>query len=678
GGADTRVRTVGNQTQRTWFRPNPPLPRVTWSLRNNVNMAQSGVLFALQYMADNREMFLNNFYLKSKRSVAKAATEGPAAWVIPNDGKRPALAANLANLMQRQGAEVHVLTGEFEWKPAATAPPQRRPGPPGKSGEGAARSEAPAATKIPAGSYVIRMDQPYSRMVDMLLDTQYYSTSDPRPYDDTGWTMGPLRNVTTQRVTDLAILKAPMTLAPDPVRFTGNVTGTGGFFLINANAEPGLATLRFRLKDVKFFAAQDAFEAGGQKFNPGTFIIPSAGNPADTRSRLESAAKELGLRVQSAGDDPKVERHAVGTPRIALLHTWVNTQNEGWFRLALEETGVPYAYISDTVIRTTPNLKEKYDVIIFPPVTTNLNALVHGVRKRTLADGADFGGPIPWQGSEITPHMAGSPDTTPDLRGGLGFEGLAHLKKFIEDGGVFIPITASASLPIDTGMIEFVSITQTRTLQARGAIFNATVDDRRSPIAYGYDDKVALYFSQAPVFRVGLMGGGGGFGGGGGAGGARTTGRGSTTDPDIPQGFPPPEVERPARRSRAQQELYIPPEITELQRANILPARMWPRVVLRWAANRDLWVSGMLAGGTELAEAPAIVDVPLGRGHVVLFATNPMWRHQTHGNFMLLLNAALHFDNLHVGRRAPAGQRGQRADDDDDADLIKWWDYLLQ
>ena len=52
----------------------------------------------------------------------------------------------------------------------------------------------------PAGSYVVRMDQPYSRMADMLLDTQYYNVNDPRPYDDTGWTLGPLRNVKTVRV----------------------------------------------------------------------------------------------------------------------------------------------------------------------------------------------------------------------------------------------------------------------------------------------------------------------------------------------------------------------------------------------------------------------------------------------------------------------------------------------
>jgi hypothetical protein len=84
---------------------------------------------------------------------------------------------------------------------------------------------------------------------------------------------------------------------------------------------------------------------------------------------------------------------------------------------------------------------------------------------------------------------------------------------------------------------------------------------------------------------------------------------------------------------------------------------MWPRVVLRWSDEKALWVSGMLASGGELAGTPAVIDVPLGRGHVVLFGTNPMWRHENHGSFMLLLNAALHFDHLHVGRKEPTAEK---------------------
>jgi hypothetical protein len=50
-----------------------------------------------------------------------------------------------------------------------------------------------------------------------------------------------------------------------------------------------------------------------------------------------------------------------------------------------------------------------------------------------------------------------------------------------------------------------------------------------------------------------------------------------------------------------------------------------------------------------------------------MFATNPMWRHQTQGEFFLLFNAALNFDNLHAGRSEPSrpGQ-GQRSTAEED------------
>jgi dipeptidyl aminopeptidase/acylaminoacyl peptidase len=667
GGADTRERKLPeSSTSRTWYRPNPPMPRVKWSIRNNINMQQSAALLALKYMADHRDEFLNNFYLKSKRSIAKAKTEGPAAWIIPNDGKRPALAAQLVRLLQRQGAEVHRLDRETEVKGAKSAPAPARGRQAGQApSEPAAETKAAASKsepqKVPAGSYVIRMDQPYSRMVDMMLDTQYYSTSDPRPYDDTGWSFGPLRNVATLRVVDPKILDAPMTHIVGEARAPGGVEGSGSVALIiNATAEPALASLRFRLKDVKMFAAEEPFEAEGVKYRAGSLIIPCSQNLVDVRSLVESAAESLGLRARAISTEVKVNRHEVSVPRIAVLHTWVNTQNDGWFRLALDECEVPYAYISDQEIRTTPDLKAKYDVIVLPPVTSNLPSLINGVRKRLLDDGSDFGGPVPFTSSELTPNLGGVDDTS-DIRGGLGFEGLAHLKTFVEQGGVFIPVTSSANLPIGLGMVEHVTISEPRQLQAAGSVLRAAVEDKGSPIGYGYDETVALYFNQAPVFRVSLAGGGMGRGGSGGPGSAaagRPSGRGSTSDPDIPQGrplreFPPDPTLKPAER-----ELHIEPELREYLAGTILPPRMWPRVVVRWSDEKDLWVSGMLAGGAELAGTPAVIDVPVAKGHIVLFGNNPMWRQETHGSFMLLLNTALHFDHLDAGRseRGPDGR----------------------
>ena len=112
-----------------------------------------------------------------------------------------------------------------------------------------------------------------------------------------------------------------------------------------------------------------------------------------------------------------------------------------------------------------------------------------------------------------------SPDQTDDMRGGMTVKGVANLQRFIEEGGLFITIGNSVSqIPIDYGITTGVSIQAADKLQARGSIYNATFSDRKSPIAYGYDAGLPIYFSQAPLFQVAAGGGGGGFGGGGGGG----------------------------------------------------------------------------------------------------------------------------------------------------------------
>jgi hypothetical protein len=89
----------------------------------------------------------------------------------------------------------------------------------------------------------------------------------------------------------------------------------------------------------------------------------------------------------------------------------------------------------------------------------------------------------------------------------------------------------------------------------------------------------------------------------------------------------------------------------------MVPKALWPRVLLRFA-DRDLLISGLLSGGESLQGTPAIVEVPMGRGHILLFANNPMWREETAGSFMLIGNAILNFDSLDVGSNAAAPAPG--------------------
>jgi hypothetical protein len=122
---------------------------------------------------------------------------------------------------------------------------------------------------------------------------------------------------------------------------------------------------------------------------------------------------------------------------------------------------------------------------------------------------------------------------------------------------------------------------------------------------------------------------------------------------------------RQTPRTPRERELYIDPDTRRYSAYSIPPETMWPRVIVRFAPERDLFISGELAGGSALAEAPAVVDIPVGRGHVVFFAINPMWRQETQGSFMLLMNAALNFDHLQAGRQ-PMKPASAAAGDDED------------
>src|SRR5207302_6591622 len=144
---------------------------------------------------------------------------------------------------------------------------------------------------FPAGTYILRMDQPYSRIADALLDYQYWSPRDPQQsvYDDTGWKFGEAANVQVVRVTDSKVLDAAMDRVSGEVRSPGGVTGAGSTFLVNANADNSLITLRYRLRKASFDAAEDQFEAGGRKFNRGSFVIHNA-----STDEVNKATSDLG------------------------------------------------------------------------------------------------------------------------------------------------------------------------------------------------------------------------------------------------------------------------------------------------------------------------------------------------------------------------------------------------
>jgi hypothetical protein len=668
-GADTLERTLSpNEYSRTWYRQNPPLPKAKWSQRNNNNYQQTALLTTLYYFSNNSKLFLKNFYLKSKRSIVKPKNEGPAAYILPGDDPRPGNQAELLRTLQAQGVEISRATAPFTVTTKAkkkSVPPASTSGTPAAPAAsaspspavevGAPRSDAPRAVAspspsaspvespavketetrtFPAGSYIVRMDQPYSRIADALLDHQYWAPNDPQTqiYDDTAWTMGELANVEAVRVVDTKVLSAAMERVNGEVHARAAITGTGSVYIINHNADNALARLRYRLTNVTFDAAEEPFEAAGHKFNRGSFIIRKAS--ADELNRL---ATELGIQVYAVANAPVVKTHPIKAARVALMHTWIDTQNEGWWRLAFDKLQVPFSYISTQDVAKDADLRSKYDVILFAPVGIPQNAIVDGLPM--------YGNALPWKTTSLTPNL-GRIDSTDDTRPGLGWSGIANLQKFVQSGGVFLSVDDTASFAVDHGFTPGVSIARANRLRAVGDILRLKTVDGTSPIAYGYGDSLAMYCANGPIFNLSNIAG---RSGGQRRSDQRATGRGAPDDPDTVQGRPPAEIPEQPKA-----EVWQALPLTDEQRRNnvgIIPPDQRPRVVLRYADSSDLFISGVLDGGDEIAQHAAVIDSPLGRGHVVLFSTNPFWRGQTKGSYFLVFNAILNFDNLNAGRK---------------------------
>jgi hypothetical protein len=640
GTPETQERTLSpGETSRTWWRQNPPLPRVKWSLRDNNNYEQTGLLVSLSYFADNGRQFLQNFYEKSKRSILKARTEGPAAYVLSADDPRPGAQAELLRILQKQHVEISRATAPF----TVTVPARHATKSDKANTDSAGARPTTETRRFPAGSYIVRMDQPYSRIADALLDYQYWSPDDPQktPYDDTGWTFPELFAVEAVRVTDTTVLRASMTRVADSVRAPGGVSGTGSVFVIGQNGDNALATLRYRLASADMQAAEAPFQAVGRSFGRGSFIIRGI-----SASELDKATKELGLRAYAVASAPSVAMHPLRAARVAILHTWLGTQTEGWWRQAFDFAHIPYDYISVQDVAKNADLNAKYDVIIFPPAGGSGLSIVQGMPM--------WRNPMPWKRTELTPNL-GRLAETDDMRPGLGWQGLEHLQSFIARGGVLVSSGNTTEFAVTYGLTNGVRVNEAKRGSVVGSILRSAVVDDASPIAYGVPADLAIYSEDGASLSVSnLQGGrrGGRFSGDA----ERPTGRGRIGDPDVPQGRPALAPENEAPPPPDVEPWEAAPVTTEQLRypIDIIPPDQRPRVVLRFSDQRDLLVSGLLDGGKDIAQRPVVVDVPVEKGHVVLFANNPVYRGETIGSYALVFNTMLNFDHLDAGRSEPA------------------------
>ena len=581
---ETKERKLqSRRTSKKWYRPNPPLEKAMWWLRNNTNYMQSGVLVGLNYVAKNKQRFLENFYTKSKNSVNRGKEEAPYAFVIPKSQRRPLATAKFVNLLRQQGLEIHVADEKLEWKAKKKKKKKKE-----NTDKDQKKKEKAKPKTAEKGSYIVRLDQPYRTLALVLLGKQNFPKDAKPPYDDTGWTLPYLWHVEAHRVDDEIILSNKMTMLNEPIEVKGKVENKGRkIFLVNNTTDDNVTVFRLSLKDIQMFAAEEPFKAGKHDFNSGTIIIKTENNPADVTDQIEEAAENLGLVVRGVSKMPDVKTHELEVAKIALVHTWVSTpQSAGWWRLAFEKIGIPYTYLSEQDLGAMD--LSQFNVIIMPHTRASTNVLVSG--------NSMVGEPLPWKNSPEYKHI-GIIDETDDIRKGMGDQGVSNLREFINNGGVFITEASTSSFPIDVGITRRISIQRTKNLLARGTVLRATATKFKSPIMYGYPDTVAVYFSQSPVFQI----------------------RKDLSSYRLPDWY--------------KDEAWY----SEV-----------PQPVLNFA-KKNILMSGMLRGESEIAGKPAIVDVPVGKGHVILFANHPFWRWETHGSHAFVFNTILNWNDLHVG-----------------------------
>jgi hypothetical protein len=588
-GADCHiVHLPPDATDRRWDRQNPPVNGVRWCIRSNINYQESGVLIALRYVADNKETFLENYAAKVDRMIRRGQTTAPYAYVIPRDQRHAGEAAALVNLFRAQGAEIQVAGADFSVRqaprpvdlgssmaPRDSAPPPRLPG------DTVPTPPAPATIAVHRGDWIVRMDQPNTGAVRTLLAMQKFGANEPPPYDDTGWTLDLLRHVIALPVADSSVLAQPMTMLDRDAAAHGTVSGSGPVMIVRHTGDWRAAALPWKLGGARVAVADSAFAVGDQRYPAGTYVIEKGSADGVTG---------LGLNAVSVAAAPSVRTHALVAPRIAIMHTWLETQNEGWVRYAFDQMGIPYTSISDQSLRKVGTL-DKFDVVVFPHVGVPMTMLLNG---RPMV-----GPPVPWRATPATPNL-GKWDETDDLRPGMGLAGAEALRAFVDRGGVLITEGSTSAFISSLGFNPTVLVPPERTLRARGSVLRAQVVAKSSPIVYGYDDagSFPVFFGGDPVLAVQTR---------------DTLAITTAIDSSVLR-----EIE--ARRAR---------------------------VILRYYPRADsLLLSGLMVGASELIGKAAVIDAPVGKGHVVMFGIRPLWRWESQGTFALVLNAMANWNHL--------------------------------
>jgi 8-oxo-dGTP pyrophosphatase MutT (NUDIX family) len=535
GGASAIPTGRGGAQDREWYRgiPVPPNAAASFSRRANVNYMQTGVLSSLQLASQFPTTIVENFYVKSRNAVEDGRTKAPFGFVIPVQRDMTRV-AELLKVLRIQGIEIGQAAAEF------------------KLGD----------TTYPAGSYVIKRDQPYGRLAKNLLEKQVFPDTRLTTYDDSGWTMGLLMAVEVKEIADAAVLKVPTTPVTTVVA-RGKVSGSGTAGLAVAHTgSNNMIVLRYKLRSAGMKIAEKNFAAEGVAFPAGSFVMAG---PPTTAAR--EAVEQLGLTAAALSAMPAVPMHDAPAPRIAIYSQWTGTQDLGWYRLTFDNFGIPYDLIyKERVVKG--DLRSQYDVILMAAQNITRAVVMQSPAAR----------PQPYQKNEKYKSL-GMYGETPDMSGGFGQAGVDAFARFLEGGGTLIAAGAAVRFPIEFGWARTVDAEAITGVTAQRPVVQGELVRPDHPAFYGYTEKtVSIKYQGGVTLRVGVA-----------------------------------------------------------DQANVLA---------RYVGGDSSVLTGSMVGADQLRQKVFAADLPgacNGKGRVILFATNPIYRWQNHGEFNMIFNSLLNW-----------------------------------
>ncbi len=437
---------IGYDPRRASWNFPAPWPGGRWRVRDIMDYQLAASRALLQHAVRQRDFWLRNFLAVNRRASARRE---PFAFVVPADTSDAWARSKLLDVLSTGGVELHRASAAFD----------------------------AAGQRFPAGTWVVRMQQPASGFAKALLEVQSYPEIRPhpkaplqKPYDATAHTLPLLLGVPVIAVKDA--FEAPLVaVARRPVVDAGRIEGRGRFYALGHGPGALVSVAALLREGVAVRWSDAALRDRGRAFPAGTLLVPES-----ARERLARAVRETGVVARGVAAAPAAR--VLSLPRIGLYGSYNPSMDEGWTRYVLEKhVGLPYRTLTNEAVRG--ELRAHFDAIVLPDET-----------PKEIVDGRALG-------------------TLPaEYTGGIGQEGVSALRRFVENGGTLVTLNNASLVPIedfDLGVRNALPKPregEEPKLVAPGSILRAATVSPQHPLAHGLDASTSVWFEDSPAFDV--------------------------------------------------------------------------------------------------------------------------------------------------------------------------------